>query len=171
MSKRLRNVLVLIVVTTFIIWGINRYYIAFLPEGSNHILAIFLYVLGLFTALRGALDAGKYVSELLFPDPLVPSQKELARKEMRKSLVRLESEQANEFAREMLGNERCLRFWEQIHSNRRNASSLNELVSDPFSFDGLIEVFEKSNDQLPRNIGTRFEKLINVQWTRKNVIS
>ncbi len=79
MPKRLRNVLLLIVVTTFIIWGINRYYIEFLPEGSNHILAIFLYLLGLFTALRGALDAGKYVSELLFPDPPAPSKKETLR--------------------------------------------------------------------------------------------
>jgi hypothetical protein len=169
MSKRLRNVLLLIVVTTFIIWGINRYYIAFLPEGSNHILAIFLYVLGLFTALRGALDAGKYVSELLFPDPPGPSKKETLRKEMRETHIRVKSDHAEEFAKEMLGDERCPQFWEQIHSNRKNAGTLNELVSDPFSLDGLIEVFEQSNDQLPRNIGALLEKLINVQWTQEKL--
>jgi hypothetical protein len=171
MSTRLRNVLLLIVVATFIIWGINRYYIPFLPKESGHILAIFLFVLGLFTALRGALEAGKYVSELLIPDSPGPSQIETLRRKMRETNVRVENEHANEFTRELLGNKRSSLFREQIRSNRKNAGTLNKLVSDPFLLDGLIEVFERSNDHLPRKIGALLEKLANVQWTQEKTVA
>lgn len=71
---------------------------------------------------------------------------------------------AQELTKEILG-EKSATFWGQIADNLYSSQDLYSLTEEPFFLEGLIHVFEKENEKLPKNIGIILDKVISEQWT------
>lgn len=149
-------------------WLIDRLYYPFLPPDFSNLGVMLLSVLGVVSALVGAVKAIQFIGELFFPPPPDASEEDKLLQKLRNSPWAISEESAREYTEKVLGGQ-STDFWSQIKANKQNEDILAILIKDPFMLEGLICIYRNDGGVIPRNTGALLDKLIRTQWTRSKI--